>query len=119
MSAMCKLSCGNCQAPTTTTTTTTKTPQPTGDCKDVYEESCPYYARLGFCERYVKYMRTNCKKTCGACPAPTTATTPTPQPTGSSSSCQCGKKKPSTSRIVGGLETEVNEYPWMAAVMWV
>merc|ERR1719244_18493 len=29
-------------------------------------------------------------------------------------SCQCGKKK--NSRIVGGQETEVNEYPWMVAL---
>jgi len=28
--------------------------------------------------------------------------------------CKCGIKK--TSRIVGGQETEVNEYPWMAAI---
>merc|ERR1712123_328135 len=28
--------------------------------------------------------------------------------------CKCGIKR--TSRIVGGTETEVNEYPWMAAI---
>merc|ERR1711909_241005 len=28
-------------------------------------------------------------------------------------SCKCGIKK--TSRVVGGTETEVNEYPWIAA----
>merc|ERR1712106_383328 len=30
-----------------------------------------------------------------------------------SAGCKCGIKR--TSRIVGGTETEVNEYPWMAA----
>merc|ERR1712106_203535 len=31
-----------------------------------------------------------------------------------SAGCKCGIKR--TSRIVGGTETEVNEYPWMAAI---
>jgi len=33
--------------------------------------------------------------------------------TGDGGSCKCGIKK--TTRIVGGSETEVNEYPWIAA----
>merc|ERR1719244_341433 len=36
---------------------------------------------------------------------------------GSRGSCQCGKKK--GSRVVGGQETEVNEYPWMGALLTV
>jgi len=32
----------------------------------------------------------------------------------STGGCKCGIKR--TSRIVGGTETEVNEYPWMAAI---
>merc|ERR1719445_2195438 len=34
--------------------------------------------------------------------------------TSSSGTCKCGIKK--TSRIVGGSETEINEYPWMASI---
>merc|ERR1719219_167215 len=34
--------------------------------------------------------------------------------TASSGGCKCGIKK--TSRIVGGTETEINEYPWMASI---
>jgi len=34
--------------------------------------------------------------------------------TASSGGCKCGIKK--TSRIVGGAETEINEYPWMASI---
>merc|ERR1712123_333568 len=44
----------------------------------------------------------------GSSPAPGGATT------SSSAGCKCGIKR--TSRIVGGTETEVNEYPWMAAI---
>merc|ERR1712013_834078 len=37
-----------------------------------------------------------------------------PGATTTAAGCKCGKKR--TSRIVGGSETEINEYPWMAAV---
>jgi len=42
------------------------------------------------------------------------ATTASSSETTTASGCKCGVKR--TSRIVGGTETEVNEYPWMAAI---
>merc|ERR1712123_480481 len=47
---------------------------------------------------------------------PTAAGGATTSSSGASASagCKCGIKR--TSRIVGGTETEVNEYPWMAAI---
>jgi len=45
--------------------------------------------------------------------APTTAAVTTAAPT-ANSGCQCGKKK--STRIVGGQNAEVNEWPWMVAL---
>merc|ERR1712128_305897 len=49
----------------------------------------------------------------GSSPAPGGATTSS-SGASASAGCKCGIKR--TSRIVGGTETEVNEYPWMAAI---
>merc|ERR1712106_939356 len=49
-----------------------------------------------------------------AAPTTTAAGEVTSSSTNSSAGCKCGIKR--TSRIVGGTETEINEYPWMAAI---
>jgi len=48
--------------------------------------------------------------------ATTTASTTTDTTPPTTTGCKCGVKK--TSRIVGGQETEVNEYPWMSALAY-
>merc|ERR1711892_1599364 len=49
----------------------------------------------------------------GSSPAPGGATTSS-SGASATAGCKCGIKR--TSRIVGGTETDVNEYPWMAAI---
>ena len=50
----------------------------------------------------------SCSVSCGEAPPTTTLEPPT---TDMSSDCECGLPK-RVKRIVGGVETETNEYPW-------
>ena len=36
------------------------------DCKDKYTSSCPFWANLGYCNKY-SYMKEDCKKSCNLC----------------------------------------------------
>ncbi|CAL4132745.1 unnamed protein product, partial [Meganyctiphanes norvegica] len=88
----------------------------------------------GVYSRTSKYIKWIASKTSSTwCPAPgsvepSTTTTKTPQtkpppittdvpPTKKPSVCSCGKVN-RASRIVGGVETKVNEYPWQVAIAY-
>merc|ERR1712223_1872997 len=63
----------------------------------------------------VKNSLVSCDKKCsGATPLPPTGGNGTG---GASGDCKCGLAQRST-RIVGGVETEVNEWPWQAGMVW-
>ena len=49
-------------------------------------------------------------------PAATTTTTTTTAPSSSGPQCNCGEVQRRT-RIVGGIDTEENEYPWKVKIL--
>jgi len=85
---------------------------------DTSSYGCPkncVYEEVGNAGPMFCFKPGNLPVTCGNTTSPPGGGSSTASPTNSSSSsCQCGKKR--TVRIVGGTETEINEYPWMAVV---
>jgi len=71
-------------------------------CTNQYSQ-CDAWASSGYCTRYyVNFMQTYCKKACNVC-----------------SSCKCGQanRGNSNNKIVGGVDTEKNEYPWQVLLI--
>lgn len=48
-------------------TTPTERPPPTTDCQDTAPRHCQFWSNLGQCKKQSKWMRENCKKSCGVC----------------------------------------------------
>ncbi|XP_015755819.1 PREDICTED: putative tyrosinase-like protein tyr-3 [Acropora digitifera] len=48
-------------------TTPTQRPPPTTDCQDTAPRHCQFWSNLGQCKKQSKWMRENCKKSCGVC----------------------------------------------------
>nr|XP_027218652.1 transmembrane protease serine 9-like isoform X3 [Penaeus vannamei] len=82
---------------------------------------CARPERPGVYARVTQYLQWISDTTTGVCvdgsaPAPTNAPTPAPTSDPNSDCPGCGQVN-RANRIVGGVETEVNEYPWMVSLV--
>lgn len=106
-------------------------------CSDKYGQ-CPAWASAGYCRQYVDWMAANCPKACNKCPCTNqlsqcnawassgfcTGTyanfmqTNCQKACNVCSSCKCGQaNRGNRNRIVGGVDTEKNEYPWQVLLI--
>jgi len=68
-------------------------------CRDE-NNYCQIWSSMGECQKNPDYMLVYCKKSCKVC-----------------TGCTCGEVRRESNRILGGEETDENEYPWMVKVL--
>lgn len=76
--------------------------------------ACAGWKQYCTVQKYVPYMRQNCRATCGWC-TPTT-TVPPPPMTQKPSSGQCGLSPVKQTRVVNGFHAKEGAWPWLASL---